>query len=74
MMNRSQVVAELRRVQGTQNLRDFCEDLGISVAYLCRVYNGQREPGPKILEVMGLERTVTKIVLYQKKDKRRKHV
>lgn len=66
LMNRSQLVAELRRAQGKENLRDFCEDIGISPAYLCRLYNGKRDPGRKILAFMGYEKVVTVSVLYRK--------
>jgi transcriptional regulator with XRE-family HTH domain len=35
------------------------KELGVSPAYLSDVMRGKREPGPKILEPLGLVRVVT---------------
>jgi predicted transcriptional regulator len=34
-------------------------DLGIKPSYLCDLLKGRREPGPKVLKALGLERIVT---------------
>lgn len=36
----------------------MAQELGISKQYLCDVLAGRREPGPAILEAMGIKRTV----------------
>ena len=37
-------------------LRFLAREIGCSVAYLSYVLNRQREPGPRILNYLGLER------------------
>ena len=34
----------------------FCKANGLSLSYVADVLNGRREPGPKILAVIGWER------------------
>lgn len=46
---------------GTQRLA--AQSLGISGAYLCDILNGKKEPGPSILEALG----VVKITSYKVK-------
>lgn len=41
----------------------FAEMYGLSAAYVNDVINGRREPGPAILEALGVEKVVT----YQEK-------
>ena len=40
------------------SLREAARAWKMSAAYLSDVLNGKREPGPKILKVMGLEKRV----------------
>lgn len=40
------------------SLREAARTWKLSAAYLSDVLNGKREPGPKILKVMGLEKRV----------------
>ena len=49
----------LRRRIAQSTLRAVARDLGISPAYLSDAMHGNRDPGPKILEALGLERIVT---------------
>jgi transcriptional regulator with XRE-family HTH domain len=51
-----------RRCDG-RPLNEAAADLGVSSQYLSDVLHGRREPGPKILNALGLERVVT----YRKK-------
>jgi hypothetical protein len=37
------------------NQLSWCKQNGVSPAYLSDVLSGRREPGPKILDVLGLE-------------------
>lgn len=58
-MNRMAVVAALAayvKKAGSQHLA--AEQLGISDAYLCDIKKGRREPGPKLLNALGLRRVV----------------
>ena len=64
-MNREQVIALLRKRQGSQSLREFAEALGVSAGYLSDIYCGNRAPGPAILRILGIEKTVT--IEYEKK-------
>lgn len=41
-------VTKLHRLQGKMTQKEFAERLGISPAYLCDIYNGNRNPGKKI--------------------------
>lgn len=46
-----------RRCLGTSQLR-VAADMGVSPSYLSDVMTGHREPGPKILTALGLERVI----------------
>lgn len=50
-------ILEKRRAGRT--LAELARELEVSSAYLSDVMNGNREPGPKILDALGLERVVT---------------
>ena len=53
----------LQRRIAKSTLRAVAGELGISPAYLSDAMRGNREPGPKILDALGLER----VVMYRKK-------
>lgn len=57
-MTLSQVLALLRKRQGDRSVREFAGELGISHVYLSHIYSGKREPGPVVLEALGLRREV----------------
>lgn len=67
MWRREEVVQQLQKKQGRQSLRSFASSLGCSPAYLSDVYRGRRDPGPKLLEDLGLERQVKTEVVYVKR-------
>lgn len=46
------------RLKGRSKV-DLAAELGISEAYLHDLFNGRREPGPTVLDALGLERKVT---------------
>lgn len=59
------VIAVLREGASENGLRNYAKHLGISAAYLSDIINGRRQPGPKILDVMDIERIETKVVTYR---------
>lgn len=61
------VLAELKKQQGGRSLRAFAEEVGCSAAYLSDVFKGQRQPGPKLLDHLGVERRTQVVTTYVKK-------
>jgi lambda repressor-like predicted transcriptional regulator len=53
----------LEQRRNGRTIAALSRELGVSPAYLSDVLNGNREPGPKIIDALGLERVVT----YRKK-------
>jgi transcriptional regulator with XRE-family HTH domain len=49
----------LEKRRDGRTLADFAKELKVSPGYLRDILHGHREPGPKILEALGLERVVT---------------
>ena len=45
---RQQAVAFIKKQQGTKNIDDFAQDLGVSGALLRMLYSGKISPGPKL--------------------------
>lgn len=43
------------QIEDAGNQARWCAENGVSTAYLSDVLNGRREPGKKILAVLGLE-------------------
>lgn len=58
-MDKKQLMKYLRTEQGEQTQAAFAATLNCSTAYLSDIYAGRREPGPKVLEALGLKRHVT---------------
>ncbi len=54
-LRKDDVVAELARRRGDQTLQDFAAVVGVSYQLLAKVLNGEQDPGPKILQYLGLE-------------------
>jgi hypothetical protein len=63
MLNREQVIALLKRQQGEKSGREFAAELGITPPYLSDIYAGNRNPGPAVLERLGL----TQETIYKRK-------
>jgi hypothetical protein len=61
---RDDVVRRLKAEQGGKSLRQFAKVVGCSAAFLSDVYNGKREPGPKLLERFGLTKQESVTVVY----------
>lgn len=47
--------------------KDLARELGVSIGYLNDVLHERREPGPKVLDALNLQRRV----VYEKRQKRR---
>lgn len=57
-MDVSMVRATLAQKAG-QNRSAFARENGLSATYVNEVIGGSREPGEKILKVLGLEKVIT---------------
>lgn len=55
-ITKEQVIEILKKRQGDRSAKALAEELGVSPAYLSDVYAGNRDPGPSILEHLGLEK------------------
>ena len=50
----------LEQKRGTRTWKALAAEMQCSAAYLSDVLNGRRDPGPKILEYLGLERVLVR--------------
>ncbi len=57
-MTSAQIVAELKRRLKNTSQRQLAEELDVSAAYICKILSGDRQPGRKIAEALGLRRVV----------------
>jgi transcriptional regulator with XRE-family HTH domain len=55
-----------KKLRGRSQL-DLAKEIGCSETYVSLVLSGERDPGPRILEYLGLEK-VTGPVSYRKKN------
>jgi hypothetical protein len=67
MWRKEEVIEKLKEEQGERSLRTYAGAIGCSAAYLSDVYNGKRDPGPLLLNLLNLERRVVKTVTYVKR-------
>lgn len=66
MITRDDLAVRIRAaVKAAGSQRALARQWEISPSYLTDLLRGLREPGPKILEVLGVER----VVMYQEKEK-----
>ncbi len=65
-MTNEDVLKMLKTRQGELSLRDFGRVVGVTAPYLSDLYNGNREPGPKIMRFLGLRKERTVEVEYRK--------
>jgi len=66
-MTRDELVELLqRKIRHAGTQAAVAKELGITAAYLGDVLHGKREPGPTLLDGLGLRRVVT----YEKADKK----
>jgi transcriptional regulator with XRE-family HTH domain len=52
-------VAEIKRRLQTKSQRELAAEFGVSGGHINHVLHRNREPGPKILDKLGLERVVS---------------
>jgi transcriptional regulator with XRE-family HTH domain len=69
MWRKEDVVKQLQSEQEKKklSLRQYAKHVGVSPPYLSDVYRGRRDPGPALLEYLGLERKVVTQVTYVKR-------
>lgn len=63
-MDTGQVIKLLCEKQGNRSLREYAKEIDCSVAYLSDVILGNRNPGPKILKFLNIQRTKTVTIAY----------
>ena len=64
-MTKSDIIALIRIRQGEKTQREFADEMGISQQYLCDVLAERRDPGPAILEFLGIEKVYVQNVEQQ---------
>ena len=52
----SQVIELLKGLRGARPAKALADELGFSAPDLCEIYKGTRNPGPSVLEKLGLWR------------------
>jgi len=60
-MDSNQIVVLLEKKKGDSTWKELAKTIGCSTAYLSDVINGRREPGPRILSYLGLEKSYRKV-------------
>ena len=50
------VLKLMRTAQGKDSMRSFAASFGVTVAYISDIYAKRRDPGPSILDRLGLEK------------------
>lgn len=50
---------EVARLVEANGLSGTARTLGVSVSYLCNMMKGRADPGPLVLNALGLEKVVT---------------
>lgn len=65
-LNRDQVIALLKARQKGRSASDLAKEIGVSKAYLSDLFTNRRNPGPKILDYLGLVAEVKTQVIYRK--------
>lgn len=68
--DREQVIGIIRKLKGKRSLRVFALDMKLSAAYLSDVFRGNRDPGPRLLKPLHLEKIKEVTVRYQRIPKR----
>ncbi len=53
-----QVIELLKKRQGNRPASELADELGISRSYLSEIFQGRRDPGPTVLEKLGIAREI----------------
>lgn len=56
-LSQSDVLKMLKDDQGERSAAEYARQIGISPQYLSDIYCGRRDPGPAVLEYLGLQKT-----------------
>jgi transcriptional regulator with XRE-family HTH domain len=51
-------IRELEARKAGRSLRAIAQEIGVTAPYIHDILRGRRDPGPKVLEYLGLEKTV----------------
>lgn len=55
-LTKEDVLARLRKRQGKKSIRAFASELGLTPAYISDIYRGRRDPGPSVLQLLGIRK------------------
>lgn len=55
----------VRRMVAEHGQSEAARRMGVSVSYICNMMKGRADPGPLVLDALGLEKVVT----YRRKQK-----
>jgi transcriptional regulator with XRE-family HTH domain len=55
-LSQEEVVGMLQKKQGDMTQKDLAAQIGVTQQYLCDVLLGRRDPGPRILQFLGIEK------------------
>lgn len=70
MWRKEDIISKLKQDQGERSLRAYAASIGCSAAYLSDVYRNRRDPGPKLLRHLNLQRkSVTTVTYIERKWK-----
>ncbi len=64
LLDKKQALAVIRKEMGKTGQNEFARELGVSPAILSTSLTDYREPSPKLLEAVGLER----VTAYRRKE------
>ena len=57
-MTKQTIIKKLKARQGGDSLRSLAKRIPCSPAYLSDIYSGRREPGKKVLDFLGIQKSV----------------
>lgn len=70
ILTEEQVVDLIRTRQGDRTLREYGEELDVSISHLSLIYSGARSPGMKIVKQLGLLKRRSDVSEYQYRRKK----
>lgn len=56
-------------VAAAESLRQYADSIGCSAAYISDILRGNRDPGPKVLKALGIDRKVETQITYKRNRK-----
>lgn len=56
ILTQDDVLKLMWKAQGDDSMRAFAASFGVTVAYISDIYKKRRDPGPSVLERLGLEK------------------